>query len=695
MNKIPKCFRVRMLACMFILVLSACAAIAEDGHQLWLREQRANPVKVISSGNSATLNIARQEIQQGWQGKADASIILKIKADKSIKGDGFKITTEGVEAGTELGILYGVYELLRCQRTGRLIPNEIFNPSYERRLLNHWDNLDGTVERGYAGPSIFWRNEKDDLTVTEKDMILWQEYARANASIGINGAVLNNVNASPQMLAGKSLKKVKAIADVLRPYGMKTYLAVNFSSPIKLDGLKTSDPLDAEVIKWWAAKIKEIYAAIPDFGGFLVKANSEGQPGPQDYGRTHADGANMMADALKPYGGIVMWRAFVYQPQEKDRARQAYAEFMPLDGKFRDNVIIQVKNGPVDFQPREPFSPLFGAMKKTSVMPELQITQEYLGQSMQLVYLAPMWEECMKSDTYQEGPGSTVARSTDGSIYPQKYTAIAGVANIGLDPNWNGHHFAQANWYAFGRLAWNNQMTSEKIADEWLRLTFSPLETEQPTISKASHWQGAFLVPVKQMMLQSHEAAVNYMMPLGLHHIFAGNHHYGPGPWFAPKGMRPDWTPPYYHQADEKGIGFDRTRNGSNAVSQYHAPLDSQFNDLKTCPEIYLLWFHHLPWDYKMKSGRILWDELAYYYDKGVQQVREFQKIWDKAEPYVDAQRFKEVQSKLRRQVRDAQIWKDACLLYFQQFSRRPIPYDIERPVNDLEYLEKLDPINN
>jgi alpha-glucuronidase len=689
MDTILKCFNVRMLACVFVWVLSACAAIAEDGHQLWLRGQHANPVKVICSGSSATLNIARQELQQGWQGKADASIILEIKADKSIKGDGFKITAEGIEARTELGILYGVYELLRCQRTGSPIQNEISNPSYERRLLNHWDNLDGMVERGYAGQSIFWRNEKDDLTVTEKDKYLWQEYARANASIGINGAVLNNVNASPQMLAGKFLKKAKAIADVLRPYGVKTYLAVNFSSPVKLDGLKTSDPLNAEVIKWWENKIKEIYAAIPDFGGFLVKANSEGQPGPQDYGRTHADGANMMADALKPYGGVVMWRAFVYQPQEKDRARQAYAEFMPLDGKFRDNVIIQVKNGPIDFQPREPFSPLFGAMKKTSVMPELQITQEYLGQSVQLVYLSPMWEECLKSDTYQEGPGSTVARSTDGSLYAQKYTAIAGVANIGLDPNWNGHQFAQANWYAFGRLSWNNKLTSERVADEWLRLTFSPLEPKQSAISNASNWQNAFLVPVKQMMLQSREAAVNYMMPLGLHHIFAGNHHYGPGPWFAPKGMRPDWTPPYYHQADEKGIGFDRTRNGSNAVSQYHAPLDSQFNDLKTCPEIYLLWFYHLPWDYKMKSGRILWDELAYYYDKGVQQVREFQKIWDKAEPYVDAQRFKEVQSKLRRQVRDAQIWKDACLLYFQQFSRRPIPYDIERPVNDLEYLMK------
>jgi alpha-glucuronidase len=681
----------RVFICALVFFLSVMAAKAEDGHQLWLRGQSAHQVNVICSGNSATLNIARQELQQGWQGKAGASVILKLKADKSIKADGYKLTAESVEASTELGILYGVYELLRCQRTGQPAPAAISNPSYERRLLNHWDNLDGTIERGYAGHSIFWRNEKDSLAVTEQDKILWQEYARANASIGINGAVLNNVNASPQILASKSLKKIKTIADVLRPYGMRAYLSVNFSSPMKLDGLKTSDPFDAEVIRWWDNKIREIYALIPDFGGFLVKANSEGQPGPQDYGRTHADGANMMADALKPYGGIVMWRAFVYQPQEKDRARQAYAEFVPLDGQFRDNVIIQVKNGPVDFQPREPFSPLFGAMKKTSVMPEFQITQEYLGQSIQLVYLSPMWEECLQSDTYQAGTGSTVARTTDGSLYPQKYTAIAGVANIGLDANWSGHHFAQANWYAFGRLAWNNQLPSERIADEWIRLTFSPLETKQPAASNANDWHDSFLVPVKQMMLQSREAAVNYMMPLGLHHIFAGNHHYGPGPWYAPNGMRLDWTPPYYHQADANGIGFDRTRNGSNATSQYHAPLDAQFNDLETCPEIYLLWFHHLPWDYKMKSGRILWDELCYLYDKGLRQVREFQKIWDKAEACVDAQRFKEVQSKLRRQVRDAQIWKDACLLYFQQFSRRPIPYDIERPVNDLEYLENLD----
>jgi alpha-glucuronidase len=673
----------------FFLLVSFISLKAQDGHDLWLRKHIANPVKVVCNKQSHTLDIARRELEQGWLGKSGAIVNLSLATDKFIKRDGYKIDASGIHANTEVGILYGVFDLLRRQQTGQPVVGVISNPSYERRILNHWDNLNGTIERGYAGPSIFWRQESTP-TVTEKDKMLWAEYARANASIGINGAVLNNVNASPKMLAIEVLQKVKAIADVLRPYGIRTYLAVNFNSPASLGGLKTSDPLNREVVQWWADKVKEIYNLVPDFGGFLVKANSEGQPGPQDFGRTHADGANMMADILKPYDGIVMWRAFVYNPNDKDRAKQAYNEFMPFDGKFRDNVIIQVKNGPVDFQPREPFSPLFGAMKKTSVMPELQITQEYLGHEHQLVFLSTMWEECLKSDTYQAGKGSTVARVTDGSIYPQKYTAIAGVANVGSDTNWTGHHFAQANWYAFGRLAWNNQLTSEKIADEWIKLTFSTSTANQ---NAKNDWNTNFLVPVKQMMLQSREAAVNYSMPLGLHHIFAGNHHYGPGPWYAPKGVRVDWTPPYYHQADSNGIGFDRTKTGSNAVSQYHEPLSSQLENLRTCPEIYLLWFHHLPWTYKMKSGRILWDEICYHYDKGVKQVREFQKIWDKVEPYVDAERFAEVQSKLRRQCRDAQIWKDGCLLYFQQFSHRPIPFELERPVYDLQYLMNTDPL--
>jgi alpha-glucuronidase len=659
---------------------------AEDGHSLWLRGKNATSVNVVCSKKSATLEIAKQELQHGWQGKEGASVTFSVKSDKQIKGDGFKLSASGIQSNTDLGVLYGVYEILRRQQTNEIIKDETINPSYERRVLNHWDNQDGTIERGYAGYSIFWRKGKDSLMVTDNDKTIWQEYARANASIGINGAVLNNVNASPLILTTDYLLRVKAIADVLRPYGIKVYLSVKFSSPSLIGGLKTCDPLNPDVAKWWKSKAKEIYNLIPDFGGFLVKANSEGQPGPQDFGRTHADGANMLADALKPFGGIVMWRAFVYSSSDQDRAKQAYLEFMPFDGKFRDNVIIQVKNGPIDFQPREPFSALFGAMKKTPIMPELQITQEYLGQSIHLVFLATMWQEFLESDTYQEGAGSTVARCTDGSVFAQKHSAIAGVANIGLDTNWCGHIFAQANWYAFGRLAWNDHLTSEKIAEEWLKLTFAQTDNKLQ-----SDWQNNFLFPVKDMMLKSREAAVNYMMPLGLHHIFAAEQHYGPGPWWAPKFVRKDWTPPYYHKADSAGIGFDRTQTGSNAVSQYHEPLASQFSDVKSCPEVYLLWFHHLPWTYRMKNGNTLWDDICYHYDAGLQQVRQFQKTWDKVEPYVDAERFAEVQSKLRNQSRNAQVWKDACLLYFQQFSHMPIPYEIERPVYDLKDLIKKD----
>jgi alpha-glucuronidase len=672
----------------FLIAFMQVTVYANNGHELWLRPVKANPVKVVAQSKSGPFAIATQELKQGWTGQSNATVKLSIVKDPAIKADGFRLSQNGVEAGTDMGVLYGVYEMLRRQQTGQSYNSVVSNPSYNLRILNHWDNLNASIERGYAGESIFWRKGTDGFTVTDADKVLWQQYARANASIGINSTVLNNVNASPQMLSAQYLQRVKAIADVLRPYGIKTFLSINFATPIKLGNLPTADPLDKDVIKWWNAKADEIYKMIPDFGGFLVKANSEGQPGPQDYKRTHADGANMLADVLKKHNGIVMWRAFVYNASEKDRAKQAYAEFMPLDGKFRDNVIIQVKNGPIDFQPREPFSPLFGAMKKTPVMPELQITQEYLGHSYQLAYLSTMWEEFLKSDTWQEGKNSTVARTTDGSIFTQKYTAIAGVANIGLDANWTGHHFAQANWYAFGRLAWNNTMASDVIANEWVKLTFSPTDG---TNNKG--WEDNFLKPVQQMMMDSREAVVNYSMPLGLHHIFSAHEHYGPGPWYAPAGVRKDWTPPYYHQADGNGIGFDRTATGSNAVSQYHEPLASEFSGAKTCPEKYLLYFHHLPWDHKLKSGRILWDELCYLYQDGVNDVRKFQKIWNKAEPYVDAQRFTEVQNKLQRQCRDAQFYKDGCLLYFQQFSKRPIPNDVERPVNSLEYYEKTDPL--
>ena len=526
-------------------------------------------------------------------------------------------------------------------------------PVYDLRILNHWDNPDGTVERGYAGRSL-WNWEELPGTLSPR----YEAYARANASVGINGTVLNNVNASPQVLATGSLEKVKALADVFRPYGIKVYLSVNFASPIQLGKLDTADPLDKEVIRWWRRKVKEIYTLIPDFGGFLVKANSEGQPGPCDFGRTHAEGANMLADALKPYGGIVMWRAFVYSPTDSDRAKQAYLEFMPLDGQFHDNVIVQIKNGPIDFQPREPYSPLFTAMKQTSMMVEFQITQEYLGFSNHLAYLAPLWEEFF------------------GEVRPDRLKAVAGVANIGTDVNWCGHHFAQANWYAFGRLAWNPSLTSDRIADEWLRQTF----TSQP----------AFVRPVKEMMLQSREAVVNYMMPLGLHHQFAWGHHYGPEPWCSVPGARPDWLPSYYHKADKEGIGFDRSSKGSDAVSQYPDSLRQIYNDEATCPEIYLLWFHHVPWQHQMKSGRTLWGELCHAYDRGVRQVRGFQEVWDSVEPFVDVRRFREVQSKLKIQMRDAVWWKDACLLYFQTFSGMPIPAGIERPVHELEDMKRF-----
>jgi len=687
---------------------------AEDGSKLWLRYQ-TSPVSKTENGLSlyssvvitetsdvlgsaieelktASAQMTGKEMQFSGTFKRNCLLIgtprnkyiQNLRIDKELKvlgAEGYVIRKAKINGDSctiiasngDHGLLYGVFHLLRLIQTTDFSNyiNVIEHPSYQVRILNHWDNQDRTVERGYAGYSL-WKWDELPGKLSPR----YKEYARANASIGINATVLNNVNASPQILSKQYLEKVKALASVFRPYGIKVYLSINFSSPSVLGGLPTSDPLNKEVRTWWIDKVKEIYSLIPDFGGFLVKANSEGLPGPQDYGRTHADGANMLADALKPFNGIVMWRAFVYNPGDKDRAKQAFSEFMPLDGTFHSNVIIQVKNGPVDFQPREAFSPLLGAMKKTPVMLEFQITQEYLGFSNHLVFLAPLYTECLQSDTWSQGKGSTIARVTDGRLYSQSLTAIAGVANTGEDANWCGHQFAQANWYAFGRLAWNNELTPEKIATEWLKMTFNRKEE--------------FLKPVTQLMLQSREAAVDYMMPMGLHHLFAWGHHYGPQPWCDVEGARPDWLPSYYHKADSTGLGFNRSVTGSNAVAQYHSPLKELYNSQDSCPENLILWFHHVPWEYRMKNGRTMWDELCFTYDSGVQQVREFQKIWDKAEPYVDAQRFHEVQSKLRIQARDAVWWKDACLLYFQTFSRQPIPYSIERPVHELEELKLI-----
>ncbi len=652
--------RFYLLICIALFFINQMAA--ENGSRLWLRQSgRAGAsVEVLSRHASATLNIAAEELRQSWRGNP---VILAIEKDKALAADGFKIVcSEGkirVISPTGTGLLYAAYHLLRLQESGQAIASTTENPAYTLRILNHWDNTDRTVERGYAGESL-WDWEKLPHTLSQS----YKVYARANASIGINGTVLNNVNASPEILSAEYLNKVKALADVFRPYGIRVYLSVNFASPMVLDSLPTADPLDKRVIRWWKKKAGEIYGLIPDFGGFLVKANSEGQPGPCDFGRTHADGANMLADALKPHKGVVMWRAFVYSPSDADRAKQAYLEFKPLDGNFRSNVIVQVKNGPVDFQPREPYSPLFGAMRHTPLMVEFQITQEYLGHSNHLVYLAPMWKEFF------------------GLVPPSTLKAVAGISNIGSDANWCGHPFAQANWYAFGRLAWNPSLSSEAIADEWLRQTFSK--------------EKEFVEPIGRLMLRSHEAAVDYMMPLGLHHIFAWGHHYGPEPWCNVPGARPDWMPSYYHRAGANGIGFDRSHTGSHATAQYPDSLCRLYDDPSTCPEQYLLWFHHLPWNHRMKSGRTLWDELCHRYDSGVQQVREFQKTWDRVESLIDAERFRDVQSRLKTQLRDAVWWKDACLLYFQEFSKLPIPYGIERPIHELEELKKIVlPISN
>lgn len=632
-------------------------ANAENGSKLWLRDSHGNQADITSTKNTKTTETAIQELRNTWRG---IPILLNIHKNKNLKDEGYTISKQNgkiqISSPTDRGILYGTYHLLRLQAMNTDIESKLpitENPSYDLRILNHWDNLDGTIERGYAGQSL-WQWEELPNTLSPR----YIDYARANASIGINGTVLNNVNASPQILSAPYLQKVKALADLFRPYGIKVYLSANFASPMVLDSLPTADPLDKEVIRWWKNKAKEIYRLIPDFGGFLVKANSEGQPGPCDFGRTHAEGANMLADALKPYKGIVMWRAFVYSPDDADRAKQAYQEFKPLDGQFRSNVIIQTKNGPVDFQPREPYSPLFTAIEHTDQMVEFQITQEYLGHSNHIAYLAPMWKEF-----FDFVPANSLK-------------AIAGVSNIGTDVNWCGHPFAQSNWYAFGRLAWNPSLTSEEIADEWLKQTFST--------------ETVFVEPVKELMLQSREAVVDYMMPMGLHHLFAWGHHYGPEPWCAIPGARPDWMPSYYHKADKIGIGFDRSSKGSNAVAQYPSSLATLYDNIDTCPEEYILWFHHVPWTHKMKNGTTLWESLCRHYDKGVQQTKSFQKTWDSIKGHIDNDRFYQVQSLLKTQTRDAIWWKDACLLYFQEFSQLPFPSDMESPIHDLDELKKV-----
>lgn len=664
----------KYLILLFTVLTSLHVSAQSDGSQLWLGKQYANSCQVISQlPDDATAKIAKQELENNWRGKN-----VELKIDKSLNlGEGYNIYAHPAQQGDNIqyeatitasnpiGLLYGAYELIRLQNTDAYNTgsgnqqnfskaiDETEKPQVGLRILNHWDNLDGSIERGYAGKSIFkWEEIKlgkngkgGSISKSLHDRLI--TYARANASLGINGSVLNNVNASPKMMTAEYINKVKVIANILRPYGIRVYLSINFASPMALGYTKTADPLDKKVQQWWQKKAKEIYATIPDFGGFLVKANSEGQPGPGDYHRTHADGANMLADAVKPYGGIIMWRSFVYGANHKgeDRVKQAVSEFKGMDGKFRDNVILQSKNGPLDFQPREPYAPIFDNIKQTPQIAELQITQEYLGQSKHLTYLAPMWKEFF------------------GFVNPDRLVGISGVANIGDDANWCGHPFSQANWYAFGRLAWNPSLTAEEIAHEWLVQTYENQDEK-------------FTKPVEMMMMTSREACVNYMMPLGLHHIFKFDHHYGPEPDGFIASYPLEWCPVYYHKADAQGVGFDRSSKGTDAVGQYPEPYRSLYDNIETCPEEYLLWFHHVPWTYKMKSGSTLWQELCMKYNMGVAMVEVYRDFWHtSAKQYMKGheQEWQHTDSLLNVQLENAKEWRNTCLKYFQTFSKMKI----------------------
>lgn len=664
----------KYLILLFTVLTSLHVSAQSDGSQLWLGKQYANSCQVISQlPNDATAKIAKQELENNWRGKN-----VELKIDKALNlGEGYHLYARPAQQGDNIqyeatitasnpiGLLYGAYELIRLQNTDAYNTgsgnqqnfskciDETEKPQVGLRILNHWDNLDGSIERGYAGKSIFkWEEIKlgkngkgGSISKSLHDRLI--TYARANASLGINGSVLNNVNASPKMMTAEYINKVKIIANILRPYGIRVYLSINFASPMALGYTKTADPLDKKVQQWWKKKAKEIYATIPDFGGFLVKANSEGQPGPGDYHRTHADGANMLADAVKPYGGIIMWRSFVYGANHKgeDRVKQAVSEFKGMDGKFRDNVILQSKNGPLDFQPREPYAPIFDNIKQTPQIAELQITQEYLGQSKHLTYLAPMWKEFF------------------GFVNPDRLVGISGVANIGDDANWCGHPFSQANWYAFGRLAWNPSLTAEEIAHEWLVQTYENQDEK-------------FTKPVEMMMMTSREACINYMMPLGLHHIFKFDHHYGPEPDGFIASYPLEWCPVYYHKADAQGVGFDRSSKGTDAVGQYPEPYRSMYDNIATCPEEYLLWFHHVPWTYKMKSGSTLWQELCMKYNMGVAMVEVYRDFWHtSAKQYMKGheQEWQHTDSLLNVQLENAKEWRNTCLKYFQTFSKMKI----------------------
>lgn len=722
MENLPatKSFLKFALLSAILLLLQGNSLIAQnpEGYSMWLNYNTISDDQLLESyrnelhqvhisSDSPSLIVAHHELMTGIEGLLDreivhasdirsgtivagtpsnSEIISSLDLEErlqSIGNEGYLIDVleyNGhkiyiIAANEDIGVLYGVFGFLRSLQTHTPLADLPGSaaPRVQHRMVNHWDNLDRLVERGYAGLSLWeWG------TLPEYRHPRYTDYARMNAALGINGTVINNVNADPEILTGQFLEKIEVLADIFRPYGIQMFLSINFHSPVRTGGLDTADPLDPGVIQFWQRKVDEIYERIPDFGGFLVKADSEGQPGPHGYGRTHAEGANMLADVLEPYNGIVVWRAFVYDPEQGDRFREAYDEFVPLDGKFKENVILQVKNGPIDFQPREPFSPLFGAMEETNTMIELQVTQEYFGFNLHLAYQGPLFTEALQADTYAKGEGSTVAKVVDGSVFEYEKTGMAAVINPGTDPNWTGHPFVQSSWYAFGRLAWNHTLSAEDIAEEWIRVTFSN--------------DSRVVEPVKEIMMMSREAGVNYRSPLGLTHLYAQGHHYGPAPWTSDL-PRADWTAVYYHKADKQGIGFDRTETGSNAVEQYHEPVANIYRDPERIPEEYLLWFHHVPWDREMNSGRTLWEELVYKYYAGVKQVRQMQEQWDSLEGLIDNQRFEHVQALLAIQQRDAVRWRDSCVLYFQTLSGMKIPDQYEKPEHDLQHYIDLEDI--
>ena len=713
----PESIKYLVLFLLFTGFINIEYLSAEDGYRAWLRydqiedrqklDQYRNQIThVVLAGETPTIDAVRYELRKGLQGllaidlrieseitgngaliagtPGSSAFIASLDLDSEllrVGSEGFLIqnrTVDGhdviiIAANEDIGVLYGAFHLLRLLQTHKDLNGISIEsaPKVQLRTVNHWDNINRIVERGYAGLSIWeWG------TLPEYKHPRYTDYARLNASLGINGTAINNVNANPDFLTPQFLEKIAVLADIFRPYGISVFISVNYFSPMRLGGLETADPLDPDVRDWWADKAEEIYSYIPDFGGFLVKADSEGQPGPQRYGRDHAQGANVLAEALKPHGGIVIWRAFVYDPEQDDRFREAYDEFVPLDGKFADNVILQSKNGPIDFQPREPFSPLFGALPETNTMLELQITQEYFGFNTHLAYQGTLFEEALQADTYARGEGSTVGNVVAGDVFDYEITGMAGVLNTGTDRNWTGHPFVQSSWYAYGRLAWDHTLSAEKIADEWMRMTFTNNEE--------------FLNPVMKIMMESREAGVNYRNPLGLTHLYAQGHHYGPAPWHHRSG-RADWTSVYYHRADEDGIGFDRTETGSNAVEQYHEPVAEIFRDINRIPEDYLLWFHRVAWDYEMKSGRTLWEELVHKYYEGVEQVRWMQGVWNSIEGMIDEERFEMVKALLKIQERDAVRWRDSCVLYFQTHSGMEIPEGFEKPDHDLEHYMELE----